>query len=71
MNKEIPARRVGDRVLIKASDFLGTPSAMATITKVTDFGYLVNIDCDPPEWVGPVDFDGNVLIDCPSGYVWS
>jgi hypothetical protein len=72
MNKEIPARfvgRVGDRLLVNASEFLGTPAAMSTVVEVTDFGYLVHVDGDEPEWFGPVDFDGNVLIESPSGLV--
>jgi hypothetical protein len=71
MNKAIPTRflgRVGDRLLVKASEFLGTPAAMSTVVEVTDFGYLVNIDGDEPEWFGPVTFDGDVLIERPDVY---
>jgi hypothetical protein len=60
---------VGGRLLVKASEFLGTPAAMATVREVIDVGYIVHIDGDAPEWYGAVAFDGTVLIESPSGYV--
>jgi len=61
--------KVGDRLLVKASAFLGTLAEMSTVVEVTDFGYLVHIDTDAPEWFGPVTDDGTVLIESPSGLV--
>jgi hypothetical protein len=60
---------LGDRIQVKASEFLGTPAAMGTVVEVTDFGYQVHIDGDDPEWYGPVAVDGTVLIERPDGSV--
>jgi hypothetical protein len=60
---------VGGRLLVQASAFLGTPAEMSTVVEVTDFGYIVHIDTDAPEWTGPVDVDGNVLLHHPNGFV--
>jgi hypothetical protein len=62
-------KHLGDRLEVKASAFLGSPAAMGTIVEVCDFGYQVHIDGDDPEWFGPVDVDGNVLLESPSGFV--
>ncbi len=60
---------VGDRLLVKASAFLGTPEAWATVLWGIKGGYMVHIDGDDPDWYGPVDLDGTVLIELPSGLV--
>lgn len=52
---------VSDRVFIKADSVLGTPATWSTVKEVCDFGYMVHIDGDDPDWVGPVDFNGNIL----------
>lgn len=53
----------GDRIRVKADRVLGTPAAMGTIVEVTDFGYLVHIDGDDPEWYGPVTVDGTIIVE--------
>jgi hypothetical protein len=58
---------VGDRLLVQASAFLGTLAEMSTVVEVTDFGYIVHIDGDSPEWNGPVDTEGHVLIERGDG----
>jgi len=61
------SQNVGDIVVVKASEFLGTPACTGTIVEFTDQGYLVKCDDDhelvdvsfnmypligPPLWVG-------------------
>jgi len=56
-------KKIGDKIEIQANEILGTPEAMATVKEVCDFGYMVHIDGDDPDWTGPVDFNGNVLCE--------
>lgn len=54
---------VGEEITINANEFLGTEEANATVVQVDEKCYWVNIEGDDPEWVGPVDFDGNIIVD--------
>lgn len=53
--------KVGNTITVMEDRVLGTPEASAEIVEVTDFGYMVIIDGDDPEWAGPIDFNGNIL----------
>lgn len=54
---------IGDRIRVKESKGLGTPSAMATIRALYEKGYIVHIDGDHDEWEGPITWDGDVVED--------
>ena len=56
-------KKPGDQIIVKENKILGTPEAKATIRSVEDYGYIVHVDGDDPEWDGPIDFEGNVLCE--------